>query len=559
MTVIPGETVELLRGMFESLLPHLNERQKRLAAGAVARALGHGGMVTVVRASGLSRATVSGGLWELEAGADPLDGRIRRPGAGRKSAEAADPQLVPVLLALVEPTRRGDPMSALSWTTLSTRDLARELSAVGHGVSHSVVGKLLRANGFVLRGNAKVLEGSAHPDRDAQFGHINEVAQAFLAAGDPVVSIDAKKKEMIGNFANPGRTWHPAEAPVKVRDHDFLDPAAGVAIPFGVYDIAANTGWVNVGIDHSTAAFAVESVRRWWNGAGQVRYPNSRRLLLTCDAGGSNAVNSRLFKAELAALAREIGLEITVAHFPPGTSRWNKIEHRLFSAITHNWRGRPLTSLQVVVDTIAATTTTTGLKVHAELDTGAYPTGLFVNDNTFNALPIDRDDWHGNWNYTLRPEPADTHTTATTPPDPAKRTPRPDTRWLRHPVITGMTEPTFDRLLTELRPQRATGYRHRPRGSRTKLTTDEQLLITILDRHHQLPQTDIATLFGVCRETICKTAAQINTRLAQHGHTLQPDTTPLSTLIDLAAATGVPINTAHTNANNTKKKTNMAC
>lgn len=237
------------------------------------------------------------------------------------------------------------------------------------------------------------------------------------------------------------------------------------------------------------------------------------------------------------------------------------LHHRLFSAITHNWRGQPLTSLQVIVDTIAATTTSTGLTVHAELDTGAYPTGLFIDDDTFGALPIDRHRWHGDWNYTLRPEPlapASTHTTAARP-KPAKRSPRPDTNWLRHPVITGMTEPAFDRLLTDLRPQHAVGYRHRPRGSRTKLTTDEQLLITILDRHHQLPQTDIGTLFGVCRETVCKTATQITGRLAQHGYTLQPNTPPLNTLVDLATATGVTINTAHTNANNSKKKTNTAC
>jgi hypothetical protein len=419
---------------------------------------------------------------------------------------------------------------------------------------------VLRGQGFVLRGNAKVLEGTRHPDRDAQFRHINEVAEVFLAAGDPVASIDAKKKEMVGNFANPGRTWHPAGAPVKVRDHDFLDPALGVAIPFGVYDIAANTGWVNVGVDHGTAAFAVESVRRWWIQAGRHRYPDSRRLLLTCDAGGSNAANSRLFKAEVAALARETGLEITVAHFPPGTSRWNKIEHRLFSAITHNWRGQPLTSLQVVLDTIAATTTTTGLKVHAELDTSAYPTGLFIDDDTFRALPIDRHDWHGDWNYTLRPEPvtADTYTAAAARPEPAKRSPRPGTSWLRHPVITGMTEPAFDRLPTDLRPQHATGYRHRPRGSRTKLSTDEQLLITILDRHHRLPQTDIGTLFGVSRETVSKTASTTADRLTQRGHTLAPDTRPLSTLTDLAAATGAPINTAHINAKQ-YTKTNSAC
>jgi hypothetical protein len=551
MTAIPDETVEVFRGVFESLLPHLNERQRRLAAGAVARALGHGGMVAVVRASGLSQATVSSGLWELEAGADRLDGRIRQAGAGRKSVEVADPQLVPALLALVEPTRRGDPMSALSWTTLSTRDLAQELSAAGHRVSHSVVGRLLREQGFVLRGNAKVLEGTRHSDRDAQFRHINDTVEAFLAAGDPVASIDAKKKEMIGNFANPGRTWHPAQAPVKVRDHDFPDPGAGVAIPFGIYDIAANTGWVNVGIDHGTAAFAVESVRRWWYGAGQARYPDSRRLLLTCDAGGSNAANSRLFKAELAALACQIGLEITVCHFPPGTSRWNKIEHRLFSAITHNWRGQPLTSLQVVLDTIAATTTSTGLKVHAELDTAVYPTGREISKAHFDSLPIDRHHWHGDWNYTARPEPP----TPTAPPGPAVPVlPRPDTSWLGHPAVATVLDPDYDRLLAHLQPVRAPGYRHRqPRGQTTRLSTAEKLQITLLHRRHRLPQTDIGTLFGITRYTVGTTSKDTATRLASQGHPLTPAAEPLRTLTALATTTGIPINTTHTNAKYAKK------
>jgi hypothetical protein len=526
----------MLRGVFESLLPHLNEQQKRLAVGAAARAPGHGGMVAVARASGLAQATVSAGVWELESGVDRLDGRIRRAGAGRKSAEVADPELVPALLALVEPTRRGDPVSALSWTTLSTRDLARELTAAGHEVSHSVVGKLLRANGFVLRGNAKVLEGSAHPDRDTQFRHINEVAEAFLAAGDPVASIDAKKKEMIGNFANPGRTWHPADTPVQVLDHSFLNPELGTAIPFGVYDIAANTGWVNVGIDHGTAAFAVESVRRWWHGAGQARYPNARRLLLTCDAGGSNAANSRLFKTELAALAAETGLKITVCHFPPGTSKWNKIEHRLFSAISHNWRGQPLTSLQVVVDTIAATTTSTGLSVHAEVDTSAYPTGREIPDAQFAALPIDRHDWHGDWNYTLRPEPP--------APTPPPRPPRPDTDWLRHPHVTGMPDTQFDAIARYLQPPPPPATTRGRRPGTGLLTTEQKLLAATLQTRHRLTQADIATLLGVRRDIIAHHVPATIRALTTLGYTLTPAEQPLRTIPALTTALNHQIKSA---------------
>ncbi|WP_438939680.1 ISAzo13 family transposase [Catenulispora pinisilvae] len=521
--------VELFRGVFESLLPHLDERQRRLAAGAVARALGHGGMVAAARASGLSQATVSDGVWELEAGPDPL-GRIRRPGAGRKSAEVVDPGLVPALLGLVEPTRRGDPMGPLSWTTLSTRDLAGELTAAGHRIGASVVGKLLRANGFVLRGNAKVLEGSADPDRDAQFRHINDTATAFLTAGDPVISIDAKKKEMVGNFANPGRTWHPAGAPVEVLDHSFLIPELGVAIPFGIYDITANTGWVNVGTDHGTAAFAVESIRRWWHDQGSRRYPTATRLLITADAGGSNAANSRLFKTELQALAVQTGLEISVCHFPAGTSKWNKIEHRLFSAITRNWRGQPLTSLQVVVDTIAATTTTTGLQVHAELDTGSYPTGREIPDAQFKALPIDHNPWRGDLNYTLHPEPP----APTPPPRPAL----PDPDWLRQPLITGLTNDHFDALVRYLTPPAPPAGTPGRRPGTGGFTTRHQLLAAALQIRHRLPQTAIATLLGVAHTTIAHGVPATIRALAGLGFAFTPAEQPLRTPDRLTAALG---------------------
>jgi hypothetical protein len=324
---------------------------------------------------------------------------------------------VPALLGLIEPEERGDPMSALRWTTKSTRALAAELTSQGHPVSADTVADLLHEQGFSLQANAKMIEGKQSPDRDAQFRYLNEQVTTHTEAGQPVVSVDTKKvdtkkvdtkkvdtkkKELLGQFANGGREWRPAGDPVRVADHDFTARAAGDRVaPYGIYDLAANTGWVNVGTDHDTAVFAVESLRRWWRGAGTATYPNATRLLITADAGGSNSPRSRVFKAELAALAADTGLNITVCHFPPGTSKWNKIEHRLFSHITHNWRGRPLTSHEVVVNTIAATTTRTGLRVHAELDTGLYPLGVTISDEQLATLPLTTHDWHGDWNYTL--------------------------------------------------------------------------------------------------------------------------------------------------------------
>jgi Rhodopirellula transposase DDE domain len=367
-------TREMLAAKFEVIFPHLDERQRRLLMGAEARSLGHGGIRLVARAAGVREATVALGVDELDSGAEPL-GRARRPGGGRKRAADLDPGLRPALLALVEPQERGDPMSPLRWTTKSTRKLAAELTAQGHKVSADTVGDLLRAEGFSLQGNAKAVEGKQHPDRDAQFRYISGQVREYQAARDPVVSVDAKKKELVGEFKNGGREWRPKGEPARVRTHDFPDRELGKAIPYGVYDLAANAGWVNVGTDHDTATFAVESIRRWWNAAGRGDYPHARRLLITADAGGSNGYRTRAWKTELAALAAETGLEITVCHFPPGTSKWNKIEHRLFSAITMNWRGRPLTSHEVIVNSIAATTTGTGLTVRAELDPGSYRPG----------------------------------------------------------------------------------------------------------------------------------------------------------------------------------------
>jgi transposase len=407
---VPVEMQDALAAKFEAVFPHLDERQRRLLAGAEARVLGHGGIRVVAKAAGMREGTVARGVAELESGEEPL-GRTRRRGGGRKKAADVDPGLRPALMALVEPDVRGDPMSPLRWTTRSTRTLAEELNRAGHKVSADTVGDLLREEGFSLQGNVKTIEGAQHPDRDGQFRYLNQQAKQHQAAGDPVVSVDTKKKELVGAFKNAGRQWRPKGEPVAVGTHDFPDPQLGKAIPYGIYDLAANTGWVGVGTDHDTAAFAVACLRRWWDAVGRAGYPGSRRLLITADAGGCNGYRTRAWKAELAALAVDTGLEITVCHLPPGTSKWNKIEHRLFSHITLNWRGRPLTSHEVIVNSIAATTTRAGLTVAAELDTDTYPTGVRVSDAQLAALPLTRHDWHGDWNLgcpvDLGPRPLD--------------------------------------------------------------------------------------------------------------------------------------------------------
>ena len=400
---IGAEVETTLRAKFDSLLPHLDERQRRLALGAEARVLGHGGIKLVARAAGASPSTVSRGVAELESGSDPSK-RVREPGAGRKPRTITDPGLTGALLALVEPEERGDPMSPLRWTTKSTRALARELSSSGHRVSAWTVANLLHEHGFSLQGNAKQVEGAAHQDRDAQFTYLNNQSAEHIAAGQPVISVDTKKKELVGLFKNGGQQWRPAGDPTRVNVHDFGDPALGKANPYGVYDVTANDGWVSVGTDHDTAAFAVETIRRWYTQIGHNAYPGAEKLLICADGGGSNGYRLRAWKTQLAALATETGLDITVCHLPPGTSKWNKIEHRLFSHISMNWRGRPLTSHQVIIDLIGATTTRTGLKVHAELDDTIYPTGIRISDTQMAALPIERHEWHGDWNYTLKPD-----------------------------------------------------------------------------------------------------------------------------------------------------------
>jgi DDE family transposase len=392
----------------ETLWPHLNERHRRLLLGAEARELGWGGVSAVARAAGVSRSTVTLAVAEIGRRSELAEGRSRRPGGGRKAAAVKDPGLVAALDALVDPATRGDPESPLRWTCKSTRALAAALTAAGHPVSDRTIAALLRQAGYRLQANAKTREGRQHPDRDGQFRHINDTVRRFLRAGDPVISVDTKKKELIGadpGYKNGGQEWQPKGEPVTVGVHDFPDPAVPKAVPYGIYDLAANVGWVSVGCDGDTAAFAVETLRRWWTKVGAPTYPKARRLLVCADAGGSNGYRVRLWKVELAKLATEIGIPITVCHFPPGTSKWNKIEHRLFAFISMNWRGRPLSSHEVVVNLIGATTTRAGLKVHAEADTNTYPRGLKVTDQEMAEIrpQLKPHPFHGEWNYTLRP------------------------------------------------------------------------------------------------------------------------------------------------------------
>ena len=394
---ILAQEQDRLAARLADIRPHLDERQWRLLLGAEARAIGRGGVKLVAEAAGASADTVSRGAGELESGIEP-DGRVRRKGAGRPAVEEADPGLVPALDALVDPESRGDPESPLRWTTKSTSHLAGELAARGYAVTAVTVARLLRQAGYSLQGNAKTVEGKQHPDRDAQFRYINAQVPAFQSAGDPVISVDTKKKELVGNFANGGAEWEPAGAPRKVNVHDFADKDLGKAVPYGVYDVTANTGWVNVGTGADTGQFAVESIRRWWKTVGEPAYPHARRLLITADSGGSNGSRLRLWKTELARFAAEAGLEITVLHLPPGTSKWNRIEHRLFSHISMNWRGRPLESHEVIIETISAVTTRTGLRVQAQLDTGIYPRGIKIPDKAmkaFEASHLQRHQFHG--------------------------------------------------------------------------------------------------------------------------------------------------------------------
>jgi transposase len=434
---VNAELVKLMGPQLELLLPALDERSRRLTLASVALAAGDGGIGAVAKMSGASWQTVADGVAELQSGQAAAPGRVRRPGAGRKKLAETDPGLVPALLALVEDSTRGDPESPLAWTTKSAENLAGELTGQGHRCSPQTAWRLLHEQGFSTQANAKVTEGRRHPDRDAQFRYLAAQAREHLAAGQPVISVDAKKKEEIGEYAQAGREWRRKGDPVKVRDHSFAGEG-GHAIPYGVYDVAANTGFVNVGTDHNTAAFAVESIRRWWALAGRDAYPEATRLLVTCDAGGGNGWRNRAWKAGLAQFAQDSGLEITCCHFPPGTSKWNKIEHRLFSQITLNWRGRPLTSHDVIINTISAVTTRTGLRVTAVLDENRYPTGTTTSDEQMRDIEdraLTRHRFHGEWNYTLlpvlraAPDPRRHPRRPARPPRPAPPSPRSPPRW----------------------------------------------------------------------------------------------------------------------------------
>ncbi len=400
------QTISRIRRKYRALRVEMDERGRRQWAAVEARDLGWGGITTVTHATGLSRTTITVGLRELDLPARQRAAeavRVRRPGGGRRPLAETHPGLTAALEALIEPATRGDPESPLRWTCKSTRRLADELTRSHHPISVNTVASLLRQAGYSLQANRKTREGASHPDRNAQFEHINTSVRSFHDRSQPAISVDAKKKELVGDFKNAGRQWHPRGKPEEVRVHDFIDKTLGKAIPYGVYDILNNQGWVSVGIDHDTAQFAVNSIRTWWKKMGRRRFPRARQLLITADGGGSNSHRSRLWKVSLQKLADELSLKLVVCHFPPGTSKWNKIEHRLFSFITQNWRGRPLVSQQAVVSLIAATTTKTGLVVKAALDTQTYDTGVKVTDEEVVKLRLAPHPFHGEWNYTLSP------------------------------------------------------------------------------------------------------------------------------------------------------------
>jgi len=577
---VPKSICSQLHCRFMVLLPHLNERQRRLALATEARLLGHGGVRAVARIAQVSETTVRRGVLELEAGAGPLtDGRVRAPGGGRKRAEANDPALLKALLGLVEPDERGDPESPLRWTTKSLRNLVEELTRRGHPVSAPTVGRLLRQEGFSLQANVKTLEGAQHPDRDAQFRYINEQVKLHQADSEPVISVDTKKREQIGRLPMAGRDWRPRGEPVEVEDHHFFfsGPDVEQAIPYGIYDIARNTGWVNVGVDHDASTFAVESIRRWWRSRGSLDYPKASRLLITADAGGSNGYRYRVWKSELAALAAETGLSITVCHFPPATSKWNKIEHRLFSHITRNWRGRPLTSHTVVVETIAATRTRAGLTVEAHLDPGEYPIGIAISNDRFAALPLEKHEVHGQWNYTLHPTAAPEAGPATGEANGVAHRRGTLLDRLNDPRLTGLGASEFDALCAELAPlqraraqeryseqrggrqRRATG---KLRGSKPLFDDAARVLLTLLYQRQVCSMKLLADMLETAPSCIGHLVHETRRVLEDHGH--QPGYAPtrfttadaLMVFLDTAQApsrTGIMSDLSHPNL------TGMSC
>jgi hypothetical protein len=523
----------------ELLLPMLDERARRLVLGAVARAAGEDGRGAVASLTGASWQTVADGAAEVGSGDSAAPGRVRRPGAGRRPLAESDPGLLPALEALVRDSMRGDPGSPLLWTTRSVKRLAGELTAAGHPCSPVTAWRTLRRAGYSLQSNSKAAEGRQHPERDAQFRYIAAQAAEHMAEGQPVISVDAKKRELVGDYGQDGREWRPAGDPVVVRSHDFPDRDGRHAVPYGVYDEAANAGFVNVGADGNTAALAVESIRRWWRLAGRDAYPGAARLLVACDSGGSNGYRNRAWKAGLAALAAETGLDITVCHLPPGTSKWNKIEHRLFCQITLAWRGRPLTSYDVIVDTIGAVTTTTGLTCAAVLDEGSYPTGVKVADREMRAIEerqLNRHDWHGEWNYTLLAAPRP----AAPPPEPARPPsrrllPRPA---LNQPALTGADPAAVTalaaalasrldaRLAHDLRVRRGRPPARAHPGAPRRLDAADYLIAALVKRHLRAPSHVTAALLGVDDSTARRAARLTAALLDAAGAALPPPTAP---------------------------------
>jgi hypothetical protein len=545
------------------LLPMLDERSRRLVLGAAARAAGEGGTGAVASLTGASWQTVADGAAEVGSGASAAPGRVRRPGGGRRPLAESDPGLLPALEGLVADSMRGDPESPLTWTTRSVKRLAGELTAAGHPCSPVTAWRTLRRAGYTLQSNSRAAEGRQHPERDAQFRYIAALAAGHAAAGQPVISVDAKKREKIGNYRQDGREWRPAGDPQVARSHDFPDPDGRHAIPYGVYDEAANTGFVNVGTDGNTAALAVESVRRWWQLAGKDAYPDATRLLVTCDAGGSNGHRNRAWKAGLAELARETGLDITACHFPPGTSKWNKIEHRLFCQITLAWRGRPLTSYDVIIDTIGNLTTETGMACAAVIDHSRYPTGLEVSDRQMREIEerqLTRHEFHGDWNYSLLAVP---RPPAPSPPEAAPAPARPCSQDdLNRTALTG-TDPAAvtalaaaiaarldARLEHDLRVRRGRP-RARPRtGQPRRLDAADYLLAALLKRHLGVPSHVTAALTGVHDATVRHAVRLITSILRDARTALPPPTGPppgrrIRTLQELrghAARHGITLN-----------------
>jgi hypothetical protein len=550
-----GASVVVLAGKFAELRPHLDERAWRLYLGSEARALAEGGgsglaaaVAVVAGAAGVSRATVMKGAGELAEGAEPMPGRERRPGAGHPRAEDAQPGLREALEGLLEEATRGDPVVAVKWTTLSLRDLEREMAGRGFRVRKDALARMLRGAGYSMQGMSRTAEGRQHPDRDAQFRHVNAMIARFTAAGDPVISVDGKKKEQLGAFWRAGSGWRPAGDPVRVRDHDFPDPELGKVTPYGIYDVAANRGFVSVGTSRDTAAFAVNAIRAWWRAEGAARYPGARRLLLTCDAGGCNDCRHHTWKDQLAVLAAEAGLEVTVCHFPPGTSKWNRIEHRLFCHITRTWRGRPLMTPQDAVAGIAATTTYQGLKCTAVLDGRHYPEGVKVPAARIRHLEdrvLARGPFHGEWNYALRPVPAQ-------PPQQAPG-PGPDLEGLA--ALAGIGD--LPALLAALAPpwqadreRRLHLDRGAPRardsgGMPWKLPFEAVVTAAACHRRLGMPYRLLSELLGAHESTISLAVRRIAPVLEQHGtarHAASPRISTLARLRDHAAARGITIN-----------------